>query len=283
MSNNNEHAPTAPLLDLLHARYGTHESSAPEGADQNDILKALLSHRSVRAYRTDPLPAGTLELLIAAAQSAASSANLQAFSVVAVEDPARKARLASLCRDQRHIIEAPLFLVWLADLSRLQRVAGSTNVRANGLEYLESFLLAVIDATLAAQNAAVAAESLGLGTVYIGALRNRPEEVAAELALPPQVLPVFGLVVGYPDESRPAEIKPRLPVSAILHREQYAVANESTSLAAYDTTLAAFQTSQQLPPIGWTKAATKRVQDGEALGARVRLAEAVKNLGFTLT
>lgn len=270
------------LDELLRARYGADAQGEIRTAQYNAVIQTLLSHRSVRAYRSEPLPAGTLELLVAAAQSAASSSNLQAFSLVAVEHPERKARLAKLCRDQRHIHEAPLFLVWLADLSRLNRVAFQVNGEsAPGLDYLESFLVAVIDAALAAQSAVVAAESLGLGTVYIGAIRNHPEQVAEELGLPAQVLPVFGLVVGYPDEARPAAIKPRLPAQVVLHRERYDASNEAESFTRYDESLAAFQASQHLPTVGWTKTAAARGRV-EALGTRTRLAAAVAKLGFRL-
>ncbi|WP_415078380.1 nitroreductase family protein [Pseudomonas cerasi] len=71
---------------------------------------------------------------------------------------------------------------------------------------LESLLLGTIDSALAAQNAVVALESLGLGSVYIGAIRNDIEGVAKELGLPPQVYPVFGLCVGYPSAERPAQV-----------------------------------------------------------------------------
>ncbi|MEF2985466.1 nitroreductase family protein, partial [Pseudomonas aeruginosa] len=96
----------------------------------------------------------------------ASSSNLQTWSVVAVQDPDRKARLAELAGNQGHIREAPLFLVWVADLARTRAVATAAGSPAEGLDYLESLLVAVIDAALAAQNAVVALESLGLGAVY---------------------------------------------------------------------------------------------------------------------
>ncbi|MFX6811608.1 nitroreductase family protein, partial [Acinetobacter baumannii] len=92
--------------------------------------------------------------------------NLQTWSVVVVEDQARKARLAEFAGGQKHIVEAPLFLVWLADLSRAERLAARSRHPDEGLRVLETFLVAVIDAALAAQNAVVAAESLGLGSVY---------------------------------------------------------------------------------------------------------------------
>src|SRR5579883_2014577 len=177
----------------LYQRYG----AALDGLEPlwNECLHTLLCHRSIRAYLAHPLPVGTLETLVAAAQSAATSSNLQTWSVVAVEDHDRKARLAQLAGGQAHIRQCPLFLVWLADLARLTRMATLRGRAHDGLDYLEMFVTAVIDAALAAQNATIAAESLGLGTVYIGAMRNQPEAVAAELGLPPHTFAVFGLCV----------------------------------------------------------------------------------------
>jgi hypothetical protein len=112
--------------------------------------------------------------------------------------------------------------------------------------------VAAVDAALAAQNAVVAAESLGLRTVYIGALRNRPVEVAAVLDLPPHAAAVFGLVVGWPDPAAAAAVKPRLPQAAVLHEESYALAAQRTAVRRYDETARGFQRSQGQDPTGWT-------------------------------
>lgn len=149
--------------DLLRERYGS-STFKPEHL-WNETLASLLSHRSVRAYRPDTLPPQTLETLVAAAQSAATSSNLQTWSVVAVEDPLRKDTLAQLAGNQAHIRQCPLFLVWLADLARLHWLASQQGLSADGLDYLEMFVTATVDAALAAQNATITAESLGLGTV----------------------------------------------------------------------------------------------------------------------
>jgi nitroreductase len=265
---------------LLAARY---RDRLPEPGNWNETLSVILSHRSVRAYLPDALPDGTVEILVAAAQSAASSSNLQAWSVIAVEDKARKARLAALAGNQKHIEEAPLLLVWLADLTRLQRIAAAQNQTADALDYLESFLLGAVDAALAAQNAFVALESLGLGGVYIGALRNKPLEVAAELGLPPHVVALFGLVVGHPDPNRPADVKPRLPQQAVFFREQYGFAEAGLlDVAAYDERFKAFQREQGLSEQGWSIQAGKRVQDAGALNGRDVLRDALNRLGFEL-
>lgn len=271
---------SAAAQRALETRYGT-PWSAPLPA-WNETLDSLLAHRSVRNYADKPLPAGTLETLIAAAQSASTSSNLQTWSVVAIENPERKARLATLAANQSQIREAPLFLVWLADLNRLEAAAGRTGASAEGLHYLETLLVGVIDAALAAQNAVVALESLGMSAVYIGAIRNHPEQVAAELGLPPRVLPVFGLCVGYADESHPAQIKPRLPQPVVLHREQYDAPSQEDGIAQYDEVIGGFQTAQGQSAAGWTSRSLARWRSRESLHGRDRLRDALNALGFEL-
>jgi nitroreductase len=270
--------------DLWQQRYGAAPAVPPAAApaDGAAVIDQLLAHRSVRAFLPDALPAGTLQTLVAAAQSAASSSNLQTWSVVAVQDPARKARLAAWANHQAHIQQVPLFLVWLADLSRLDRTAARLGREAAANRYLEMFLVAAVDTALAAQNAVVAAEALGLGTVYIGALRNQAAQVAAELQLPPNAFPLFGLCVGHPDPARPAAIKPRLSQPAVLHHEHYAPAAEAAAVAAYDTLIQAFQRSQGQPPLAWSQQASQRVAGADSLSGRHRLAEVLRAQGFAL-
>jgi len=273
-------ATTVNPITLLHDRYG---NAFSDDFLWNDHISDLLTHRSVRSYLSKPLPKGTLETLIAAAQSAASSSNLQLWSVVAVEDPARKERLSILARNQAHIRQVPLFLVWLADLSRARNIANSRNATSEGLDYLETFLTGAIDASLAAQNAVAAAESLGLGTVYVGAIRNNPEAVAKELNLPPLVFPVFGLSVGYPDPENIPAVKPRLGQSAVLHRESYSTEVQEQAIAEYDRIMTNFYQQQQTGVNSdWSTHSTARVANAAALGGRDRLTEILHNLGFEI-
>jgi hypothetical protein len=145
------------------------------------------------------------------------------------------------------------------------------------------FVMATVDAALAAQNAAIAAESLGLGIVYIGGMRNHPEEVAAVIGLPPHVFAVFGMCVGYPDPDKTAAIKPRLPQKGVLHRETYKQAPQQEAIAEYNEVMKAFYTSQQMNvPGDWSEHSSKRVATPESLSGRDRLREALNNLGFRL-
>ena len=254
----------------------------PPAIGWNATIAGQLAHRSVRAYLPDALPEGTIETLVAAAQSAPSSSNLHLWSVVAVTDQDLRSRLAVLARNQRHIEEAPLILLWVADLARPTEIGLSEGAPTDATAYLETFLTSAIDASLAAQNAAVAAESLGLGTVFIGALRNKPEEVAELIGLPERSFVVFGLVVGRPDFTRPASVKPRPAQSIVLHHNRYSNPAPADAIQAYDAASRAFQERQGLPTTGWIAPLLARLADGASLGARDKLRDALTGLGFPL-
>lgn len=260
-----------------------YDGAAPaETGPWSETLDVLLGHHTARAYLPLPLPDGTLETIVAAAQSAPSSSNLQSWSVVAVSDPSRKARLADLAGPNKQIVEAPLFLVWIADLARSREIAVRACVPGDGLDYLESFLLAAIDTGLAAQNAVAAADSLGLGSCYVGAIRNNPLAVAEELGLPPETVAVFGLTVGYPDPARASEVKPRLPQSSILHIERYGEPAPDQDLANYNIALKRFQQKQSMPQTDWTQLVANRVGTTPALKGRDKLTDTLRQLGFKL-
>ncbi len=265
----------------LLARYG--QAALPAAEALNPFIEQLLTHRSVRAFLPDPVSEAQLAAIVAAAQSAASSSNLNLWSVVAVRDADMRAQLAECAGGQAHVREAPLQLVWLADLARLRRVAAQLERPSAGLDYTELFLTAVIDTALAAQNAAAAAESLGLGTVYIGGMRNRPEEVARLLALPPEVFAVFGMCVGTPDPAQPAAVKPRPPQRVVLHHERYALDHQDEGIEAYNQAMARFYAEQKMNAHGtWTVHSAKRIAGPESLSGRERLVEALHALGFPL-
>jgi nitroreductase len=258
------------------------DPAAPAPAEWNAVLETILNHRSVRGFLPKALPSGTLELLIAAAQSASTSSNLQVWSVVAVQETERKSRLAELAGKQQFIRDAPLLLVWLADLARLDGIAADRQLQAEGTQYLEAFILGIVDAALAAQNALVAAESLGLGGVYVGAMRNLPEQVGAELALPPNVFAVFGMAIGWPDPAKETGVKPRLPQDVVLHREQYDPDQKRSLIERYNATARDFMREQGMKEQDWTAQAINRLKDTQALTGRDRMREALTKMGFGL-
>ena len=266
--------------DALALRYG--DDNIPAAGPWNDAIALLLSHRSIRGYRSDALPEGTLETLIAAAQSAATSSNLQTWSVVAVTDPAKKAAIAAIANDQKHIEQCPLFLAWVADISRNQRLGAEESVELEAMPYLETFLVAAIDAALAAQNAVIAAQSLGLSTVYIGAMRNNVREVGRILDLPHGAMGVFGLCIGYAAPGVANEVKPRLPQEAILFHNTYGNPEEPRLRSAYDAKMAAFSARNDMTQDTWTKRVIVRMGKIAALSGRHVLTDALRTMGFGL-
>ncbi len=251
----------------------------------NPTVELIHHHASVRRYKPDPLPVSMIETIIQAAQRASTSSNLQLYSVIAVSDAAKRETLAALADNQGFIREAPVFLVWCADQARLDRVCqlrGTTQVT----EYVDNFLTAAVDASLAAQNAALAAESLGLGMCYIGALRNNTRAVIDLLGLPRLVFPIFGMTLGWP--AKEARLKPRLPLQALLHWEKYDP-DQDASLHEYDQVMAAtgIYTGRQAPfpgregemeDYGWLEHSARRA----ARTARTNLRAVLEEQGFPL-
>jgi nitroreductase len=272
--------PVLSAADSLALRYGP--EAAPAAGPWNEHISLLLSHRSVRGYRPDALPAGTLETLIAAAQSAATSSNLQTWSVIAVTDPDKKAALAKVAANQKHIEQCPLFLVWVADISRNQRLGAEEGVVLETMPFQETFLVAAIDAALAAQNATVAAESFGLSCVYIGALRNNPQEVARVVGLPSGAFGVFGMCVGYASAAGSTEVKPRLAQDVVLHHDVYDTTGESAGRAAYDSVLEGFSTRHGMAVDTWTKRVIGRMGTLAAMAGRDKLVATLRGMGFEL-
>ncbi|MDO9458422.1 NADPH-dependent oxidoreductase [Nocardioides sp.] len=245
----------------------------------SDVIALQLAHRSVRKFTSDDVSEDQLRALVAAAQSAPTSSNLQAWSVVAVRDPERKRRLATLAGGQGFVDHAPVLLVWVADLSRARRLAARSGLAVDATDYLETTIIGFVDAALAAQNAVVAAESLGLGSTYVGAIRNHPREVAAELGLPDGAVATFGLAVGVPDPSEDAGVKPRLPQGAVLHHETYDAEAADAHLPAYDERLGAYNGRHGLTGV-WTERVLQRLAGPSSMAGRHVLREVLTDLGL---
>ncbi|AHA10119.1 NAD(P)H-flavin oxidoreductase [Bacillus toyonensis BCT-7112] len=217
----------------------------------NEIIHKMEQHVSVRKYKEESIPKDVVERMVQAAQHAASSHFVQAYSVVYVTDQDLKAKLAELSGN-RHVKECAAFFVCCADLKRLEMACEKhgTEIKHEGVE---DFIVATVDASLFAQNLALAAESLGYGICYIGGIRNNPKEVSELLHLPDKVYPVFGMTVGVPDEEH--GVKPRLPVAAILHENGYDEKKYDELLNEYDETMSAYykERSSNQKNITWTE------------------------------
>ena len=189
---------------------------------ENEILQALSARKSVRVYTEEPVTAEERAAILNAAFQAPTAGNQQLYTILDITDPALKARLADLCDHQPFIAKAPLVLVFLADCRRwLQayKAAGIEDVRTPGAGDL---LLAIADTCIAAQNAVTAAESLGIGSCYIGDVIENVEQMRAALHLPDYVVPACMLVFGRPTDQQKARPKPaRFAEQAIVCENTY--------------------------------------------------------------
>lgn len=253
----------------------------------NETIALIKRHGSVRRYRTDAVPEEMVEAVVRAAQQSSTSSNLQMYSVVVVSDKARKESLAHLCGDQDFIRQAPIFMAWCADLSRLERVSRRQGYQqVSGL--VENFLLSAVDTAIIMQTAALAAESLGLGMCYVGAIRNNPQEVIDLLELPHLVFPVAGMALGYP--VKPPMIRPRLPLKAVLHWERYNADGEEALINNYDKAMIATgiydgrihenkeTAGRQETEYGWAEHSARR----SAVPKRPHLRQVLNKQGFRL-
>lgn len=192
-------------------------------------IELLMNHRSIRRYTSEPITDEQRQAIYLAAQSASTSSLLQCASIIRVTDREKRRHLAHLAGDQAWVEQAAEFWVLCADFNRHSQIVPQAK-----LGKAEQLILGTVDTALLAQNALVAAESLGLGGVFIGGLRNNPQQVSELLELPKYVLPLFGLCLGWPDDQ--PEVKPRLPLQLLVHDNHYQQV-DANQLAEYDKTL----------------------------------------------
>ena len=187
----------------------------------NETIRQLKERKSVRVFLDRAIGREEKEAILDAAFAAPTAGNQQLYTILDITDQTLKERLSETCDHQPFIATAPLVLVFCADCKKWYdafRFAGC-EPRLPGVGDL---LLAVSDANIAAQNAVTAAESLGIGSCYIGDIMENCEEQRALLKLPPYVFPAAMLVFGYPTEQQKERPKPRRAQARhIVHENTY--------------------------------------------------------------
>ena len=196
------------------------------------VVVILCGHRSIRHFTDEPISEAQREAIINSARATSSSSFLQCSSIIRITDKALREELVTLTGGQKHVAQAAEFWVFCADFNRHLQICPDAQ-----LGLAEQLLLGVVDTAMMAQNALTAAESLGLGGVYIGGLRNNIEAVTELLKLPQHVLPLFGLCLGWPADN--PDLKPRLPASILVHENSYQPLDKDV-LAQYDEQLAEY-------------------------------------------
>jgi FMN reductase (NADPH)/FMN reductase [NAD(P)H] len=196
----------------------------------NETLELIHQRRSVRAYDSRPIDRETIDAIINAAMRAPTAGNLMLYSILEIEDQGIKEKLARSCDNQPFIARAPLVLVFLADYQRWIDVFMASGVpsyceaegEAMRLPGEGDLLLACCDALIAAQTAVIAAESLGIGSCYIGDIMEQYEYHKELLDLPQYTFPVTMLCFGYPTTAaRTRTLTSRFPQTCVHFKNSY--------------------------------------------------------------
>jgi Nitroreductase len=166
----------------------------------NDVIKLLNNHRSLRKFTDEKLSEETIRTLVGAAQSASTSSYVQAYSIMGVTDPEKKKALREIST-QSYVEHNGHLFVFVVDFYRHKELAKQAGKEIS-YDKTENLIVGVVDASLAAQNLATAAESMGLGICYIGSLRNDIKKAGEILGLPEGAFVLFGMVAGYPEQEK---------------------------------------------------------------------------------
>jgi nitroreductase len=219
-------------------------------------LETILNHRSIRKFTEQPISEELLSILFEAGMAGSSSGFLQSASIIRVTDKQLRYEIRRICADAQDAKEGEKYghpyvehcaelLIYCMDNQRHLQVVPNAQI-----DWTEVTLVGAIDSAIMAQNLLVAAESLGLGGVYLGSVRNDINRLSELLQLPAGVVPMFGMALGYPDQD-PA-MRPRLPVELVVSTNKFESASKE-AVEAYNDTMKAYYVERGQPGMDWTK------------------------------
>jgi len=196
------------------------------------VYDLMINRRSVRVFLDKEIPENVIEKLLDVANNAPSGGNIQPISIIIVKRKETREKLAKIIGAQPWVKNAPLSLIFCLDFQRVKRWATLSNTDFQGEHSLGHFLIGYADIMCAAQNVVMTAESLQLGSVYVGSIQGTMNEIRENFSIPKYVLPLMLLSIGYP-KSKPEKM-PKLEKNAIVHDEKYRTLNDDDIMKAYD-------------------------------------------------
>jgi len=198
----------------------------------NTMIEKQLSHRTIREFLPDQIDKQTLNRLMEVARRTATSNGMQSTTIIQITDPIIKRQVADICK-QEYVFRTPILLIFVADCYRNMRIAQDKGCFEESAGDMDRFFQAVTDTCLAAQNVVNAAESLGLGALYLGSTLNDVQKLIEVLNLPKLTFPVVGLGLGIPNQN--PTLKPRLSNELKVFENSYQIFdNYLEMIADYD-------------------------------------------------
>jgi nitroreductase len=213
----------------------------------NNVIENLHNRSSIRKYKKQTVPTKLLTKILSAATKTSSSGNMQCYSVIVTTNQDLKEKLLEPHFNQHMVAEAPALITFCADFNRMRRWLELSDAPENFDNFM-SFMIAAIDATLASQSAALAAEAEGLGICYLGSTLASCDRISEILNCPENVVPIVGFTLGYPNET--PQKRERLPLEAILHHNKYQHFKDEEILNCYNSKEASgFKRYQDIPEL----------------------------------
>jgi len=197
----------------------------------NETMRLLFERASCRSFSDRSVPKDVLRMVFEAGTHAPTAGNLQPYSIISIESPETRGKLAELCK-QKFIGEAPVNLLFCIDLHRLERWSGLEIAPFTATSSFRHFWISFQDTVICAQTICNAAEAMGLGSVYIGTVLEIFPQLREMLQLPTGVFPVVLLCLGYPE--RKVAPRKKLGPDTIVHKEKYREIEDDTLLRAFN-------------------------------------------------
>lgn len=244
------------------------------------FIETALKHRTIREYEDRRVPEETLNTLIEVARQTATSSGMQLSSLIIVDDPEKRHQIVEVAK-QDYIARAPHLWIFIVDCARAHQLISENGADAGGMTTMDVFFQGFTDAILQAQNVNSAAESLGLGTCFLGSPLNDPFRLAEILELPPLTFPALGLMFGYPAQE--PQLKPRMSMKLRTFTDRYQrIESQRDAIASYDAQMLKYydtrDTNQKSST--FTEQLTKRA--AVVLPKRRKFLEAMRQQGFNL-
>lgn len=211
-------------------------------------LQTALNHRSIRKFTEQAISSELLNTLIQAGQMASTSSYLQNISIIRVSDKTKRAHIREVCvgngKGGHHYVEnCAEFLVFCIDATRHLHFVPDAQI-----DWTEVLLIGAVDAGIMAQNVLLTAESLGLGGVFIGSLRNNLNRIAEILEVPYGVVPMVGMCLGYPNQE--VGQRPRLPIDLIMSENRFQAADKD-ALNAFNNVVKDYYQQRSQLDLSW--------------------------------
>lgn len=203
----------------------------------NSTIDTQLNHRSIRAFKDQPLTDEQLTTLYKVASQTSSSRFLQQFSILHLTDEKKRAAVREIS-DQPYVGANGDLFIFIADLYRNQQLRHDLGQDDGTLHTFDEYAQAVEDTVLAVQNMVIGAESMGLGAVILGSIKNDPAKLIQVLNLPKMTFPILGVQVGVPDQK--PQLKPRLPLDKLVFENDYPRDIKAADLKDYDDVVSTY-------------------------------------------